>query len=109
MADTEGSRLPDTTYPGKAFSAFSPQELLILVSSPHPLPPRAESELLLHAPGVFFPPKFFVAVTMATKNPAAHYFLRIEDGGVGRRWGSRWVGSTGTFLSSSTSSDPSPS
>lgn len=26
---------------------------------PHPLPPRAESKLLLHAPGVLFPPIFF--------------------------------------------------
>lgn len=90
----EGSRLPDTTYPGRVLLAFSPQEILIPGSSLHPLPPRAESTALLHAPGVFFPPQFFLLVTMATQNPAALHFPGIQTGG-------RGVGSTGTFLPSS--------
>lgn len=59
--------------------------------------------MLLHAPGVLFPPIFFVAVAMATKNPVVLYFL--EDGG---RWGDEeadWVVSAGTFLPTS-SPDP---
>lgn len=53
-ADTESSGLPDTTHPGRALSAFSPQEILIPVSPPPPLP-ELRVNCFFMPPGCFSP------------------------------------------------------
>ena len=54
----------------------------------HAIDPELRANCFFMPPGCF-PPKFFVSVSMATKNPAALYFLGILDGvgawGMGNR------------------------
>lgn len=87
-----GSPTPPT--PGRALLAFSPQEIRIPGSALHPLSPRAESKLLLHTLGVFFPPN---SLWQSLWKPRTQlHFISW-----GYRMGGGEVGSTGTFLPSS--------
>ena len=78
-------------HPGPALShrVFLHRKCGSLFPTPatHPIPclPELRANCFFMPPGCF-PPKFFVSVSMATKKPAALYFLGIQDGvgGVGR-------------------------
>lgn len=72
-------------HPGPALShrVFLHRKCGSLFPTPatHPIPclPELRANCFFMPPGCF-PPKFFVSVSMATKKPAALYFLGIQDG-----------------------------
>ena len=68
-------------WSGSLSPLFPPQEVLIRVPHPPHTPrlPELRANCFFMPWGVFSP-KFFVAVAMATKNPAALYFPGIQDG-----------------------------
>lgn len=80
---TECSRFLDTTLVRLSLTAFSStgnaDPYFPPPTPPIPCLPELRANCFFKPPGCF-PPKFLVSVSMATKNPAALYFLGILDG-----------------------------